>query len=179
MANLNIQVKPVNFENIIASAIATLQMMYPRWANAPEMLSSGVHRQIAKMVYSRFENSKIEHITEQVARMRRQWGLYPREDTAGLEATNAIHSEHELSHPGGSPKADNEQNPSPAFEAAIISLRESYVTVGQATKRAMKEKNKAEERLSKLKKEMKERDAELRSQLESDYQAVLDKRFPK
>jgi hypothetical protein len=26
---------------------------------------------------------------------------------------------------------------------------------------------------------MKERDAELRSQLESDYQAVLDKRFPK
>jgi hypothetical protein len=53
------------------------------------------------------------------------------------------------------------------------------VTVGQATKRAMKEKNKAEERLSKFKKEMKERDAELRSQLESDYQAVLDKRFPK
>jgi len=139
------------------------------------MLSSGVHRQIAKMVYSRFENSKIEHITEQVARMRRQWGLYLREDAAG----NAILSDDELSHPGGAPLAGNEQNPSPAFEAAITSLRESYVTVGQATKRAMKEKNKAEERLNKILKEMKERDAELRSQLESDYQAVLDKRFPK
>jgi hypothetical protein len=43
----------------------------------------------------------------------------------------------------------------------------------------MKEKNKAEKRLNKILKEMKERDAELRSQLESDYQAVLDKRFPK
>ncbi len=105
--------------------------------------------------------------------MRRQWGLYPREDAAG----NAILSDDELSQPGGAQLAGNEQNPSPAFEAAITSLRESYVTVGKATKRAMKEKNKAEERLSK--KEIKERDAELRSQLENDYQAVLDKRFPK
>jgi hypothetical protein len=53
------------------------------------------------MVYNRFKNTKNEKISEQVARIRRQWGLYPREDTAGLDATNAIHSDHELSQPGG------------------------------------------------------------------------------
>ncbi len=52
-------------------------MMYPRWANAPDTLSSGVRQQVGKMVYNRFENSKIEHMAEQVSRMRRQWDLYP------------------------------------------------------------------------------------------------------
>jgi hypothetical protein len=103
LVDLNIQKRPANFENIISCAISSLQMMYPRWANAPDTLSSGVRQQVGKMVYNRFENSKIEHIAEQVSRMRRQWALHPREDTVGLDATNAIHSDHELSQPGGAP----------------------------------------------------------------------------
>ncbi len=104
MVDLNIKERPSNFENIISSAIASLQLMYTRWADATNTLSIEVRQQISKMVYNRFEHTKIESIAEQVSRMRRQWDLYPRrEDADILDTTNAIHSDHELSHPGGTP----------------------------------------------------------------------------
>ena len=91
--------------------------------------------------------------------MRRQWGLYSRKDCIVLTTDNASDdasdSDDEQSDTSGTPLASDEQEPSPALEDAIETIRQIYESKGKATKRAQKAQIKAKKSMAKICKESK------------------------